>query len=166
MDTLTPRSTDLFNSPLEAGIRAVTVLEMLRPAEMDLSDMVLLDHVVVHSGDMNGPASLHPDLPGRKGELLVRRRLVEDSLNLMRRFHLIELRVSDDGLTYRATDEAAGYVELLESEYSIRLKVAARWIADEIGVRGKNGFLNTVRRQLGEWATAFIDPTDAAGRRV
>ena len=36
---------DLFNSRLEAGIRAVVVLELLRPETADLSEMVLFDHV-------------------------------------------------------------------------------------------------------------------------
>ena len=159
MDAVSPKDSDLFNSPLEAGIRAVTVLEMLRPLELDLAEMVLLDHVLVHSGDLGGPPSLHPDLPGRKGELLVRRRLVEASLNLMQRFHLVGRRVSDDGLTYHATDEAAGYVELLESAYSERLKTCASWVRDEMGARGKEVFLERVRSQLGEWTAAFVQST-------
>lgn len=162
MDALTPKGSDLFNSPLEAGIRAVTVLEMVRPLEMDLAEMVLLDHVLVHSADLGGPPSLHPDVPGRKGELLVRRSLVEASLNLMQRFHLIDRRVSDDGLAYRATDEAAAYVELLESDYSERLKTCAGWVRDEIGVGGKQAFLERVRSQLGEWTAAFIHPGSSA----
>ena len=67
----------LYNSKLEAGIRAVVVLEELRPSAADLAEMVLFDYVVVHTADLGGPASLHAELPGRKGELLVRRRLIE-----------------------------------------------------------------------------------------
>lgn len=160
MDELSPRTSDLFNSPLEAGIRAVTVLEKLRPVEMDLAEMVLLDHVVVHSADLNGPPSLHPDVPGRKGELLVRRRLIESSLELMRRFHLVDLKVSDAGLSYRASDEAAGYVELLESDYSERLKSCANWIAEQIRSKGKDAFLTEVRAALGDWGAAFIASDD------
>src|SRR5690349_17373164 len=46
---------DLFNSRLEAGIRAVVVLELMRPETADLSEMVLFDHVVVHTADFGGP---------------------------------------------------------------------------------------------------------------
>jgi hypothetical protein len=45
----------LFNSRLEAGIRAVVVLEYLRPETLDLAEMVLFDHVVVHTADLGGP---------------------------------------------------------------------------------------------------------------
>ena len=156
MEQLAAAPPPLFNSALEAGIRAVTLLEAVRPLVFDLSEMVILDHVVVHSGDLGGPASLHPAVPGRKGELLVRRSLIEDSLILMRRFHLVAICESDDGLAYRATEEAAAYVELLESAYSLRLKDCARWIAGEIDRSGKAVFLAGIRSRLDDWTAAFI----------
>jgi ABC-three component (ABC-3C) system Middle Component 2 len=71
MDALThDEFGDLFNSRLEAGIRAVVVLESLRPETADLTEMVLFDHVVVHTGDLGGPASLHVDVPGRQGRVI------------------------------------------------------------------------------------------------
>lgn len=146
---------DLFNSRLEAGIRAVVVLESLRPETADLSEMVLFDHVVVHTSDLGGPQSLHADLPGRKGELLVRRRLVEASLELMRRCHLVEQDSVEDGLVWRASDDAASYVELLETAYSTHLKACAAWLGQEVHVRTKAGFKAFVRQEFGDWIEAF-----------
>jgi hypothetical protein len=145
----------LFNSPLEAGIRAVVVLEKLRPEVADLAEMVLLDHVVVHTADIGGPPSLHPDLSDRKGELLVRRRLIERSLDLMRRCHLVDQEITDAGVLYRASDEAAAYVELLETSYSERLKDCADWIAQQVKSSGMNQFKSFVRTQIGDWTDAF-----------
>lgn len=145
----------LYNSPLEAGIRAVIVLEHLRPVTADLPEMVLFDHVVVHSHDHGGPPSLHTKLPARKGELLVRRRLVERSLQLMRGCHLVAEMHGADGISYRATDEAAAYVELLESPYSEHLKFCASWIRDEVRQHTKDGFKERLRRRIGEWTDAF-----------
>jgi hypothetical protein len=105
MDSVSGDFGDLFNSPLQAGIRAVIVLEHLRPEKVDLAEMVLFDHGVVHTADLGGPPSLHPDLPGRKGELLVRRRLIEKSLDLMRRCHLIEQESHEGGIFFRASDD-------------------------------------------------------------
>ncbi|MGI9404314.1 MAG: ABC-three component system middle component 2 [Hyphomicrobium sp.] len=146
---------DLFNSRLEAGIRAVVVLESLRPETADLSEMVLFDHVVVHTYDVGGPPSLHADLPGRKGELLVRRRLVEASLELMRRCHLVEQDNVEDGLVWRASDDAASYVELLQTAYSTHLKACAAWVGQEVRARTKAGFKDFVRREFGDWSEAF-----------
>lgn len=151
LDTFGP----LYNSPLEAGIRAVIVLEHLRPVKADLSEMVLFDHVVVHSHDHGGPPSLHTKLPARKGELLVRRRLVERSLQLMQGCHLVAKIHDADGISYQATDEAAAYIELLETPYSEHLKVCASWIRDEVRQHTKAGFKERLRQQIGEWGEAF-----------
>lgn len=141
MEPLSPAAFgDLFNSSLEAGIRAVVLLESLRPETADLSEMVLLDHVVVHTCDIGGPDSLHADVPGRKGEMLVRRSLVAAGLKLMQLCHLVEEDGTPDGLIWRASDSAASYLELLESDYSVRLKQCAAWLAVEVHSRTKNGF--------------------------
>jgi hypothetical protein len=149
------RFGDLFNSRLEAGIRAVVVLESIRPEAADLSEMVLFDHVVVHTADLGGPPSLHVDVPGRHGELLVRRLLIEASLEMMQRCHLVEQIGQEDGLAWRASDEAAAFVELLETAYSMRLKACASWLADEVRQRSKGGFKAYFRERLGDWGEAF-----------
>lgn len=145
----------LYNSPLETGIRAVIVLEHLRPVSADLPEMVLFNHVVVHTGDHGGPTSLHTDLPDRKGELLVRRRLVEESLRLMQRCHLVVEEHDPEGIFYRAADEAAAYVDLLETPYSEHLKRCSAWIGEEVRLHSKAGFKARLRERIGDWAEAF-----------
>jgi hypothetical protein len=155
MDPLIDDFGHLYNSKLEAGIRAVVLLEELRPETVDLADMVLFDYVVVHTADLGGPPSLHAELPGRKGELLVRRRLIEASLELMRRCHLVEQASLEEGLVYRASEDAASYVELLETTYSKQLKNCAGWLGEQVRERGKEGFKAFVREQVGDWSEAF-----------
>jgi ABC-three component (ABC-3C) system Middle Component 2 len=65
-------NSPLFNSSLETGVRAVVVLDAAFPRAFDLSQLTWLDHLVVHTADIGGPDSLHPDIPQRTGELLVR----------------------------------------------------------------------------------------------
>ncbi|AIC29520.1 hypothetical protein IE4771_PA00013 (plasmid) [Rhizobium etli bv. mimosae str. IE4771] len=155
MDPVEDEFGELFNSRLEAGIRAVVILESLRPLHADVSEMVLFDHVVVHASDLGGPPSLHAKIPERRGELLVRRRLVEAGLELMRRCHLLEKATDDNGFVWRASDDAASYVELLESPYSRHLKHCATWLAEEINTRTKPGFSAFARQTLGDWTESF-----------
>jgi len=81
--------------------------------------------------------------------------LIEASLQMMQRCHLVEEIDQEDGLAWRASDEAAAFVELLETAYSMRLKVCASWLADEVRQRSKAGFKEYVREQLGDWGEAF-----------
>ena len=59
-----------LNSPLEVGIRVLMLLAEAFPAGLDLNDLVLLDHGLLHSADLGGPESLHPPLPIRAGEFV------------------------------------------------------------------------------------------------
>ncbi len=86
-----------FNSPLETGIRSVGILVAAFPACFDLQRLVAFDHLVVHTGDLGGPDSLHPEVPMRSAELLVRRGIVERGLLLMVSRGLVERHVTDKG---------------------------------------------------------------------
>jgi len=147
----------LFNSPLEAGLRAVVILERLWPDAVDINDLILFDHIVVHTSDFGGPNSIHPSLPNEIGELLVRRQLIEESLDLMRRCHLINIHYSEDGTTYAASDEASDFVGFMETSYAEKLKKSAAWMVDKIKSTPDQivTFRNDVSAILGKWAEEF-----------
>src|SRR5664279_6023945 len=109
-----PRTT-AFNSPLETGIRSLAILAAAHPASYDLQRLVELDYLVVHSGDADGPKSLHAPLPLRAGELLVRRSLVERGVLLVVSRHLATRSVSSDGIEYAASETAAPFFASLRA---------------------------------------------------
>lgn len=146
-----------FNSPLETGVRALVVLDATYPDAFDLSQMTWFDHLVVHTGDIGGPPSLHPDLPHRIGELLVRRPVIEASLTLMRRLHLVEVVVGDRGFLYRAGDEAYPFVGLLRSPYARALKDRARWLAANVCNLDSDRIERLVAEKIGRWNVEFQD---------
>ncbi len=127
-----PKPT-LFNSTIETGIRAVVVLNALYPRACGLAEVTCFDHVVVHSGDLGGPESLHPPLPPRAGELVSRRRLVSESVRLMCQMHLIDERHDEDGIRFVASDDAPSFLRLMHAPYSKALKDRADWLASEYG---------------------------------
>src|SRR5262245_32326350 len=109
------KSIALFNGPLETGVRSVIILDAAYPNAFDLARLTWLDHLVVHTADIEGPESLHPDVPQRTGELLVRRRLVEDGLKLMARMHLVVGLPAADGIVYQATEEGTAFADGIRS---------------------------------------------------
>ncbi|WP_299864468.1 ABC-three component system middle component 2 [uncultured Hoeflea sp.] len=147
-----------FNSTLETGIRALVVLEAFYPRRYDLMEMTWLDHLVVHTGDLDGedvPESLHPDLPNRAGELLVRRQLVEKSLRLMQQVHLVEVFDTEAGVQFCASQEAPSYLELLQAPYSIALKARARWMAEHLAGLTTAEIRAIVDTRIGRWTAEF-----------
>jgi hypothetical protein len=150
----------VFNSPLETGVRALIVLNALYPATLDLNDLLLFDHLVVHTADFGGPPSLHPDLPPRAGEPLVRRRLIESGIALMRMRHLIEVEFASGGIFYRASEDASSMIELMRSTYARNLVIRARWLADQYDESGSEGLRRVVSERLGLWRAEFQQNPD------
>jgi hypothetical protein len=150
--------THPFNSTLETGIRALVVLEAFYPRRCDLLEMTWLDHLVVHTGDFDGqdvPESLHPDLPNRVGELLVRRQLVEKSLRLMQQVHLVELFETEDGISFAASEDAPSYLDLLQAPYSLALKQRAKWMANRFAGMQTAEIRALIEARIGRWTAEF-----------
>lgn len=147
-----------FNSKLETGIRALVVLEAFYPRHCDLLEMTWFDHLVVHTGDLAGqdvPESLHPDLPNRTGELLVRRQLVEQSLRMMHEMHLIEVLETENGIEFCAGEGAPSYLDLLQTPYSLALKQRAKWMAERFSALTAEDIRSLVEVQIGRWTAEF-----------
>jgi hypothetical protein len=145
----------LFNSTLETGVRAVVILDALHPRAFDLAHLTWFDHLVVHTSDIGGPESLHPDIPQRTGELLVRRRLVEDGIRLMRRLHMIETDVGKGGISYRASEDASAFVDALRTEYSSALKQRAIWLSSFVARTTESDLAVLISTRIGRWAVEF-----------
>lgn len=151
----------LFNSPLETGIRALVLLEALHPRACGLIEMTWFDHLVVHTGDLNGlegkqaPESLHPALPGREGELLVRRNLVEQSLHLMHQAHLVDILHREEGVYFAPSEDAPSFLDLLQAPYTVELKNRARWIAEQFSELATSEIETLVTDKIGRWTAEF-----------
>ena len=161
MDAASP--PPLFNGALETGMRAVIVLDAAHPSTFDIAKLTWCDHLVVHTANINGPPSLHPDIPQRTGELLVRRRLVEDGVNLMRRLHLIYALVDAGGIRYQASEEASAFIEALRSDYAWGLKQRAAWLAGYLADVSDSALAALIADRIGRWAVEFQGEVGNAG---
>lgn len=144
-----------FNGPLEAGIRAVVMLGAAFPQSLDLQRMVGLDYLLVHTGDIGGPDSLHPPSPGHSAELLVRRKLLEKALFLMMTRNLVEREIGTEGIKYRAGENAAPFLAALGSQYFQELKQRASWLVRTFGEDSDEKFRTTMRKFFDQWVEEF-----------
>ncbi|WP_369032365.1 ABC-three component system middle component 2 [Streptomyces adonidis] len=119
-----------LNSPLEVGMRALVLLAETFPEPLDVSALVLLDHAMLHSGELLGPPSLHPDVPAQPGELGMKRRLMEQGLLVLMRAGLADMTTSPDGFVYQATAQGAGLVDIFEAPYVGQLCRRAEWAVE------------------------------------
>lgn len=144
-----------FNGPLEAGVRAVAVLAAAHPRSYDLQRLIAFDYLLVHTGDVGGPDSLHPPAPLQSAELLVRRKLVEHALLLMMTRDLVEREASAEGIRYRAGENAVPFLDSLQSRYLKALKERATWLIGHFGTYSEAEFRAVMRQFFDRWVEEF-----------
>ena len=144
-----------FNGPLEAGIRAVSILGAAYPQSYDLQRLVAFDYLLVHTADVGGPESLHPPTPMHSAELLVRRKLVENALLLMMTRELVQREVTLEGIKYIAGENAATFLNSLSSAYLRAHTERADWLVSALGNHTDRDFKGVMRRFFDECVQEF-----------
>jgi hypothetical protein len=157
--------TSPLNGPLEVAIRVLTVLTEAFPARLDLNRLVLLDHGLLHSADLGGPESLHPPVPLRSGELGVKRERVQGGVEVLIRAGLAHMEPSTEGIHFWASERAAGFVRLLETEYAHALTERAAWVVGHFGDMSDADLREAMRSVSGHWAEEF-EPSDSTSSTV
>lgn len=149
------RRPRIFNTAFESGVRSLILLTSCYPMQLSLRKLVVFDHLVVHTGDFDGPLSLHPQEDSRAAELLVRRHLVESGLALMETRNLIARKATLEGFRYQAGEEAGTFVDLLSSPYTMHLRARADWLTENVVPLTDNQLDQLVHRRIDQWTTEF-----------
>ncbi|SFU01563.1 hypothetical protein SAMN05660657_04743 [Geodermatophilus amargosae] len=144
-----------LNSSLEVGLRVLLILQNAFPEHLDLNQLVLLDHSVLHSADLGGPESLHPPVPVRASELGVKRQAIEAGLEVMIRAHLAHVGVGDGGIEFWAGEAADGFIKLLETEYAAQLSTRAAWVVQHFGTLDEQTLRAALSTVAQHWSEEF-----------
>jgi hypothetical protein len=133
------------------------------PRAFDLQRLVAFDHLLVHTGDIGGPSSLHPPVPLRSAEVLVRRRLIERGLLLMMTRELVSRQVGPEGIRYVAGENAVPFLGAIQSNYMNALQARARWLVQHLGTMAEGEFRALLRQYFGQWVEEFQDVERSMG---
>ncbi|MFH4558974.1 ABC-three component system middle component 2 [Vibrio diabolicus] len=121
--------SNVFNTPMEIGMRMVYLLLELYPRKYDVFYLTYLDYAISYSGDLHGPSSLHTPVSKRGGAFLNNSDIVRKSLNKMSQFDFVEISTTDDGIYYSAGENARAVVSSIKTEYSFLLQERCNWVA-------------------------------------
>ena len=147
-----------FNSPIETGKRALILLAESYPQQLDLQRILEFDYIMVHTGDVDGPPSIHPALPLRSGELLVRRQLIERGLMLLISRGLISRHATPNGFMYQAEDDAGPFIDALSAEYLDDLRNRAVWVVDRFSEMSDQDIRIMLGNVYDQWSREFQAP--------
>lgn len=149
-----------LNSPLEVGLRVLMLLQEAFPQHLDLNQLVLLDHSLLHSADLGGPESLHPAVPVRAGELGVKREALEAGIEVMVRAELAHVGVGEGGIEFWASESADGFTNLLETEYAGQLQSRATWVVNHFGILEEQQLRSALASVVSHWSEEFNPPSE------
>jgi hypothetical protein len=154
----------IFNSPLEAGLRCLVILNSGYPNNYDLGRLVFYDYILVHSADVDGgPESLHPATPHRSGEILIRRPILEAGLKLMISRGLVKVTYCGDGIFYSASEDSTPFIDCLSSRYICELDTRSQWVVDTFDAYALNRIQDLVNRNIVNWGGEFISESLVRG---
>lgn len=146
----------VFNSPVETGLRVLVILNATYPNRMDLQQVLYYDYLTVHSGDVDGgPKSLHPQVPNRSGEIFVRRKILEDGIELFISSGLIEKVYTLKGIEYQAGENATPFLDMLNENYTLELAKRAQWVVKEFGHQTIEQLDRFIKNNLDKWGGEF-----------
>jgi len=152
-----------FNTPFEAGVRALFILAAISPSRVDLQRLVFYDYLLVHSGDPGGgPQSVHAPVPHRSGEWMVKRELIAAGLDLMFTKELIEKTFAANGIQYAASDLTVPFIGFLHSEYAKTIQISASWLAERFGGVSDSELSAYMVSNLGHWGAEFYPKNELA----
>lgn len=145
-----------FNSPIECGFRSLFIAAAVAPRAFDVQRMVSYDYLLVHSGDVpEGPYSLHPAVPFRGGEWLVRRDAVAAGLDLMYSRELLHKDFTRSGIVFTATPLTSPFIKLLIGDYASSLRSRAEWVATRFADVGDDALASFMTENVGRWGAEF-----------
>lgn len=125
------------------------------PAQLDVNQLVLLDHMVLHSADVGGPQSLHPAVPIRSGEIAVKRESVESGIALFMKLQLIELSIDELGVRFYAGESALHFISILGSSYSVDLQQRVGWVIGNFPSLDTESLRNHTKAIFDSWSEEF-----------
>ncbi|MCH9739478.1 MAG: hypothetical protein K0U38_01365, partial [Epsilonproteobacteria bacterium] len=105
-------------------------LKCIYPKSLDVEMINYYDYFSLHSKDVGGEESLHPDVPNRSGELSVKRGLIQDSLKMLMLKGLVEHSYTKSGIEYIASEEVAPFIDNLSAIYTQDLIKSVTWVCN------------------------------------
>jgi hypothetical protein len=154
------RDIQLFNTPVEIGFRAITLLSEMAPKVCDIQRLVFYDYLLLHSNDVQGgPPSLHPPMPYRTCEILIRSELLLNGLKVMISKELADVEFTDKGRQFKATVLTRPFLEHLDSSYAKSLKISAKWVIENFNGYSDEKLETYIKDNLSRWGGEFSKET-------
>jgi len=148
----------VFNSPLEIALRLLLIILKAGGKGISLDKLIIYDYLILNSGDVkDAPSSLHPALPNRSSQLLVKREIVKKSLQILSSKELLIVRFASNGILYCPSELSSHFVQYFESAYFLELNKRTEWIIENFKDKTTKYLDKYINSNLNNWGSEFIN---------
>lgn len=109
-------SQNLYNTPMEVGIRLLTIL-VVSDNPLDSDSLRYIDHLSLHTSDIGKGPSLHASVPNRGIQVFAKKELVDKAIKFLLSKQLIKLKFTKVGFKYSTTEISSIFINYFTSEY-------------------------------------------------
>ncbi len=158
------RNVQLFNSPVEIGLRTLFLLAKFHPQGLSVDKLIYLDYFLVHSGDVSKEQkSLHPKYPFRSTEIVVKRELLARAIKLLISKELVLIRFVETGIEYMISEIGKKALEYFESDYAFQLNQLSDWIFATYANHTDAQLSDVINANIQKWGTEFSNESKFRG---
>lgn len=145
-----------FNNLVETGLRILTILVAAFPESFDIQMLVYYDYLTVHTGDIDpSMKSLHAPVPNRSGEVMVRRKIIEEGIEFFIERGLVEKKYMSTGIKYLASENAAPYIDSINGRYFLELNKRANWVVERFSNFSPKELSLFMNENVRNWGSEF-----------
>ena len=152
-------SQDLYNTPVELGVRCLLTLKSNSKSEykFDLDRLMYFDYISVFSGDLSGPTSMHAPVPNRGVQVYARRDLIKRGLALLISKELLDVSNTEDGIYYEINENGLEFLTYFDSSYFLKLVERVNWTSKEFGVQSTSQIEEYINNNLHKWGSDLVE---------
>lgn len=155
-DNVFERSTKVFNSPIELALRSMLIIHEEGEGGIDLDRLIYYDYFITNTSDIGDLESIHPPLPFRGSQVLVKREIIQDGLNILLVKELINMNFHESGIRYCSNALTEPFVSYFTSGYFNKLRERVKWVSNRFKSFSDVQLKDYVNENLSKWGAEFI----------
>lgn len=150
------RNIKIFNTSMEMGLRALIILDELSQEPIDLNRLIIYDYLITHGNDFDERIeSLHPSVPHRSGELIIKRKVMQEGIDLMYSRELLDVEYTSCGIFYKSNPLSSFFINYLESEYALDLIELTKVVVQRFKHLSDEELNLYIKRNIPKWGSEF-----------
>jgi len=156
MKELQPPAIKIFNTPIEIGLRSLIILEASDNQIMDIEKIMYLDYLCLNTSDIEGPTSLHAQIPNRGVQVFSKKDLIQKGLSIMLTKELINLIVLPEGFFYQISEAGKIFLRLFQTKYFLDLLERCQWVLSRWGNQSTQQIKSFIDDNIQNWGADFL----------